>query len=118
MSYCRFSDDLFRSDVYVYKRENGWYQIQVAGYRLTFDRSDLPERPEENDDNFETKFKKHYAALNKKLEQENLRKPIGGPHDGELFAEPTASKCADRLEQIEKVGYSVPDGVISKLRND
>ena len=34
MSYCRFSDDNFKCDVYAYEHCDGWFQIHVAGNRF------------------------------------------------------------------------------------
>jgi hypothetical protein len=46
------------------------------------------------------------------------RKPIGLPHDGETFDDPTASDAADRLQMLKDSGYNVPQYAIDALREE
>lgn len=115
MSYCRFSTNAFRSDVYVYKHAHGYYQIHVAANRYEVDRSGLPPEPSPEEDNFGKKVARRHRKvmdLVKGVEPTS----IGGPLDGADFSEATPEEAADRLEEIEEAGYHVPDGTIEQLR--
>lgn len=45
-------------------------------------------------------------------------RPIGLPHDGESFNDPSPSDCADRLERLRSMGYKVPQYAIDALRSE
>lgn len=45
-------------------------------------------------------------------------RPIGLPHDGESFSDPTPADCADRLVRLRALGYKVPQHAIDALRSD
>lgn len=45
-------------------------------------------------------------------------RPIGLPHDGESFNDSSAAECADRLEWLREMGYSVPQYAIDALRSE
>jgi hypothetical protein len=45
-------------------------------------------------------------------------RPIGLPHDGESFLDGSPSDCADRLEGLRALGYTVPQYAIDELREE
>lgn len=96
MSYCRFSSDNFKSDVYVYADIAGGWTTHVAHSRLT-----KPWNGSCDDALLELRFK-----------------PIGLPMDGQMFNDPTPSACADRLRELRQMGYHVPQFAIDHLMQD
>ncbi len=111
MSYCRFSSDNWKSDVYVYENRDDRFVICVADNRVVGDVPPAPSGlpPEE-----------HQLALQ---EQQAFldtakREPINGFYDGEIFAFDTAEDAAFRLEEIRAMGYHVPQYAIDALREE
>jgi hypothetical protein len=96
MSYCRFSSENSKSDVYCYQHIDGHYVIHVAEYVF------------------------NNEIRNKSFEdiQESDMKPIGLKYDGACFTENTPSKTADRLEMLRAEGYYVPQRAIDILRKE
>lgn len=119
MSYCRFSSDNFKSDLYVYENVAGCWTVHVAASRHIGD-SDCPSitLPDDPDDKDQLD-----AAMNSyKAQREWLKSaklvPIDLPHAGETFHEPTPGACADRIEKLVALGYHVPTGVVEALREE
>lgn len=109
MSYCRWSSDNFKSDVYVYESCHGGFDIHIASNRIV---SELPEPPSINleAEEFEKQHKAHHLAL-EQAEREN----IDLPHAGESLNEATAGETAARLLQLRYYGYYVPQYAIDAL---
>ena len=116
MSYCRWSSDQFRCDLYVYEDVGGWWSTNVAGRRpwipgppftlLTNPPRWLPTSLAcRIYDWWETAMQWHHRNIN-------------GPHDGESFADDSPGACADRLEELRAAGYHFPAYVIPDLRRD
>lgn len=101
MSYCRFSSDQFRSDVYVYDHVGGWVQIHVAGNRLT---SNEP-RPTDS-------WGEEMSAWLDRAKRE----PITLDHAGEEFQFNDHGEAADMLVTLRVLGYYVPQYAIEGLR--
>lgn len=124
MSYCRWSSDDFRCDVYVYESAHGGYQTHVAANRADYDGSNLPEKVElafpegaeqkEKEQIAEKYLARHNAVL--KLIDNCKRVDIGLSRDGESFNDPTPGACADRLDSLKQEGYIVPQYAIDALR--
>jgi hypothetical protein len=118
MSYCRWSSDDFQCDVYVYEDVRGGWTTHVAGNRVRY-AEPLPAPvafppPGHTDDEFLAWYKRHQAVLDMVGQAERL--PIGLPHDGKTFNDPTPGECADRLAALAALGYRVPVDVIDCLR--
>jgi hypothetical protein len=111
MSYCRFSSDDWRSDLYVYQCSLGW-QIDIAGSRhdpmpprITADKTD----PDE--------WLRQYNAQRTAMDKAG-RAYIDLPHAGGDFLCGTPGDCADTVAMLKELGYNVPDGVIEALREE
>ena len=108
MSYCRWSSDDWRCDLYCYEHVAGGWMIHVAGNRpLNVPRNDEPfirERIAEWS-------AKHNAQLD--YLRDCPREDIALPHAGETFNEPTLAKFARRLLELRAIGYSFPDYVLA-----
>lgn len=138
MSYCRFSSDNWKSDVYAYESCGGGFITHVAGNKRIF--PPIPDIPFSWIPRFGGEFvraerrviypsRRHsfaagcfyrIYALWHRLHMWSLSvipsKNIGLPHDGESFDDDTAGECADRLESLRAIGYHVPQSAINALR--
>lgn len=111
MSYCRFSSDIGKSDVYVYESDYGWV-THVARNRIQTDE-ELPPIVmlyHENTQAFLDRVKKVSDILAR-----GKRVGIGLPWDGTTFTDSTPKKCADRLIALKELGYHVPQHAIDAL---
>jgi hypothetical protein len=115
MSYCRWSSCNFACDLYVYESDGGW-MIHVARNRVV---GRVPEvvwpvdRSPEAVDRFVTTHRFQHEWL-----MAAKRKPIGLPHDGETFCEPTPGECADTIERLIRLGYRAPKSAVQALREE
>jgi len=115
VSYCRWSSDDWRSDLYVYESDQG-VEIHVASNRKPqafFDA--LPPRVP-CDPHDEAVFARWFErgqdvrALLDAYESE----PIGLPHDGQSFTV-DIEDAAGAVAALALIGYHVPDGVVDAL---
>lgn len=119
MSYCRWSSDDHRSDLYVYPSRDGW-TVHVAGRRARVDRSALPVitagRLADPDAWFEEWYARH-SALSALLEDAEYV-DIDLPHAGDSADFDTPGEAADAIEWLAALGFYVPSGVIEALRDE
>ena len=111
MSYVRWSSDDFQSDVYCYEDVNGGFTTHIASNRVVF-KSPLPPPlpwPPEGDAAWAAWWKRH-EKVGRMVEKAN-RVPIGLPHDGETFNDPTEEAMYARLRELAAMGYHVPEDV-------
>jgi hypothetical protein len=115
VSYCRWSSDWYRSDVYVYESDDG-FVTHVAATRwvhatgLPCPRPATIQLPD---------LTAHAAIALAKAQDEwfaNCRlENIGLPYDGRGFTDGSPRECAETLAMLAGCGYRVPDGVIETL---
>lgn len=115
MSYCRFSSDNWKSDVYVYANVNGGWTTHVAANRTVGDPPEEADLTQVNIDDGSW-LASHKAAMAFLDAAERL--PIGLPHDGASFCDATPGECADRLKALRAEGYHVPQYAIDDLEDD
>jgi len=119
MSYCRWSNDDYQCDVYVYDSVHDCVAIHVAGNRVTppgpapAPIGDWWARGDAGISDYMTRSK----AVEEWLAT-GTRATIGLPHDGETFEEPDAKAAADKLEYLRGLGYNVPQYAIDALREE
>ncbi len=108
MSYCRFSSDNFKSDVYCYESSGEFYQIHVATNRIIEDIPplDLSLKSAKREES----TRKHNEAL-----RNCTHKPIGLSFDGESFAYDTLEETCDKLIELKKMGYNVPNSAFMRI---
>ena len=114
MSYCRWSSDNFNCDLYCYEDASGGWTTHVAGNRTVEEAprlSDvLPLTTEEG-------IAAWVAA--RKVQSDWLmtaeRRPIGLPHDGKTFNDPTLEDFRARIVGLIAEGYRVPDYVLTRI---
>lgn len=116
MSYCRFSSDNHKSDVYCYAHVDGGWAIHVARSRYVGD-TPIPELP----DNWHQLPVDELADIMGR-QREWLDKAtldlIGLSRDGESFNADTPGEAADLLESLRDEGYRVPAYAIEALRTE
>jgi hypothetical protein len=112
MSYSRWSDECFQSDVYVYESRGGFViHMAVSRYLSEEPRPEKP-RGESVED--------HLAYRTASLEWATRarKEPIGLPHDGEDFGLASARECAEKLLELREAGYYVPQHAIDALMEE
>ncbi len=112
MSYCRFSSHDFQCDVYVYQSAEGW-TTHVAGNRLV---GDTPIPHIDFEQGFATEAFGEQVTAQMTWIKTARRVPIGLPMDGAMFIDATPGACAEKLENLQALGYRVPQIVIDDLR--
>jgi len=109
MSYCRWSCDNWKSDVYVYESNEG-FMTHVATNRVV---GDVPEEPDIRDAEAGEWIEAHRAAM-VYLETAE-RRAIGLPSDGKTFVDDDAADCAATLLRLREQGYHIPQHSIDGL---
>jgi hypothetical protein len=116
MSYCRWSSDFFRCDIYAYESTAG-FEIHVAGRKLKNpppvpvkqegqDWSDFYAGPE-----FQAWQRAYHEASNR---DDDEWEDLGGPFDGEEFVEPDFESYRERMLELRALGYRFPDDAIEE----
>ena len=113
MSFCRFSSDNWKCDVYCYESVAGGFVTHVAGNRVV---GDIPQCPRPTKENMEEYMTAHRLQMD--FLDTCQRAPIELPHAGESFSDDDAGACADRLESLRAMGYHVPQYALDALRQE
>jgi len=116
MSYCRWSTDDFRCDLYIYDSCYENTVVHVARYRHTIPDEVLPPPV----DLVTGKTGDWYARslVVQTLMDQYPRRDIGGPLDGQTFTFDNADEVADWIETtVAPLGvYCYPDDLVDNLR--
>jgi len=110
VSYCRFSSDNWKSDVYCYKDVYGGYVTQVAGRRYTVDFPPMPDSGAPGEE-----WMRGYRAHLDAVAAAELR-PIGLACDGQAFLDATLDDLLTRLLDLQRMGYHVPESALKEIR--
>lgn len=113
MSYCRFSSDNFRCDLYCYESCYGGYVTHVAGRKPVDDVPVVPAFGSVPDDQWLCAHRMQMAFL-----ETCECAPLGLPHDGETFHDEDLPSFLARLENLKSLGYRVPDFVFELVREE
>ena len=111
MSYCRWSSDNWKCDIYAYESCSG-YVIHIAGNRHV---GDCPEADLLQEDS--KKGLREYRKQMKFLESCE-RKPIQLLHAGESFTLNTLEEFRDKLIELKEIGYYIPDYVFEIIKSE
>lgn len=112
MSYCRWSDNNWKSDIYAYESEVG-FVVHVATHRVA---GDVPEVPFILDVGPEEYFEKYKAQMD--FLEKAERVPINGPCDGETFCYKTVQELYDGLRELQVDGYVVPEFAFEEIKQE
>ena len=115
MSYCRFSCDNFKSDVYVYE-SNAGFECHVATSRYLLP-DDAPNPTFELLMRDAEEFTRVHAERSKLLETVECE-PIGLPQDGESVTLDSAGEMLGYLTKLKTTGYHIPDHALESLREE
>jgi hypothetical protein len=113
MAYCRWSTDDFQCDLYCFEHVDGYYVTHVAGNRLVYKDPLPPNVPFEDT---EAWVERHSKIMEMLSEAERI--PIGLQHDGEEFRDSTLEEMLNRIKELKKVGYAVPEYVIKYIEKE
>lgn len=110
MSYCRWSSEDWKCDVYCYESTEGGYQVHVAARRVV---GDVPKVDWSSP-------KAVYETYQKQMKFMDTvkREIIGLQHDGESFSFNTAKETAAWLVHLKYLGYVVPEYAIEALMEE
>lgn len=109
MSYCRWSSDDFRCDVYAYESDAG-YIVHVANRMYL---GDIPRVPFILDVSNE-EWSKAYKEQHEFLEKAEQRK-IGLEYDGQTFQYDSLAEMLGGLRGIKDKGYRIPKWVFDAI---
>ena len=111
MSYCRFSSDCFKCDVYCYYGFGGCiekgYIIHVAAKRVV---NEIPPMPDTS--LAWVDYKKLYDERDAALDL-YPRAPIDLPFAGETFEYETLQEFRDKLTELKEIGYRIPEYIFN-----
>lgn len=121
MSYCRFSSDDFRSDLYVYASADDLFVIHVAGSRWAQIPPPEYHYPEEHrvyeGEHGGFHLTPEGVAAWRAWQDENWKFiDIDLPHAGEEFRLSSPGECADKIEELGRLGYYYPERAVARLR--
>jgi hypothetical protein len=108
----------FQCDVYCYEHVDNFVAVHIANRR--HDLSTLPEGvelppPVSVREDGARAWVERYQKVRDILESCE-HKEIGLEHDGESFSFDTLDEAADFLEELQEIGYIVPDKAITQMR--
>lgn len=112
MSYCRWSSDDWKSDVYCYESDSGFI-VHIAGNRVL---GDIPTTPPLTKETIPAYMEAHKAQM--AFLDTCKRAPIDLPHAGSSMDFDDAGACANSLELLRALGYRVPQYAIDTLREE
>lgn len=132
MSYCRFSSDNWKSDVYAYEAEGGGISIHVAGNRvrgwvppmlwvpipwIVLDGDKVPVWKRLR---YKAALKLFYWSYRIQMAYVSRagRKPIDLPYAGESLSCDTYEDAYQSLLALRLMGYKVPEKALNAVRFD
>ena len=115
MSYCRWSTDDFKCDLYCYADCRGGYTTHVAGNRIIY-KKELPPEINLTKETIPAVLERRRKVM--KMHEDADRVDIGLPHDGETFNDPDLGSFLQTLLKLKSAGYSFPNNVINVVREE
>lgn len=120
MSYCRWSSDSYRCDLYCYEDVDGGFTIHIAATRCL-----VPDGVGDGIDDLRSgmtddeirEWSARYQGFLRDLERYEWVE-IDLPHAGESFNEPDLVSFRDRLVYLRNLGYQFPDHVFEMIDED
>lgn len=109
MSYCRFSSDNWKSDVYVYETDRG-FMVDIAANRFV---GRIPRTLPINSPNWYKSYLKQSKYVHKAKTV-----PIGGKFDGGYFLCSTRQELIEKLKMLKRAGYRIPKWVIPDIQKE
>lgn len=119
MSYCRWSSDNFRCDLYVYNSIDDTYVIHVAAKRRIGDWGESPYEAilRDPDKDIPKDWSNQVKAYHERLNAAPLME-IKLPYAGSTLYEKSPEGLLRRLLELRKLGYCFPDEVLDTVREE
>jgi len=111
MSYCRWSSDRWQSDVYCYSDVIGGYTTHVARSRREGHAPEIDWRGTTEEILAQREVERAWLDATPLV-------PVGLPHDGMAFSDPTLADFLARLLMLREAGYHVPQTAIDRVREE
>ncbi len=113
MSYCRWSSDNWKCDLYCYECADGVFVTHVASLKI---EGDIPEEPNILD----VPLGKWQKAHDEQMDFLDNAKmvAIGLEYDGENFNDSNLKSFLRRLYHLKETGYNFPDRVINMVKEE
>ncbi len=122
MSYCRWSSDNYKCDLYCYADVSGGYTTHIAYRRIVGDVPEIPDIPYPVPPQTDPFWKKHEKARKiqeKFLESEKTERPvIKLTGAGQSFNDPDLPSFYQRLLDLRQIGYLFPDSVLEQVKEE
>lgn len=118
MSYCRWSSDDYRSDLYVYEAADG-FVVHVASRRYVYPEGVMPPEItlEVGDPGWAGAWTERSMAVQAIIETLELEH-IDLPQSGESFYCLDAEEAAAKVAELRAIGFCVPKGVEESILED
>lgn len=113
MSICRWSDDDYRCDLYIYEGSDGYYHVHVANGRYVI----AEEMPEITLDLPDDEILRRRQAIGEILDRSTVEK-ITLPFAGKSFKVKTLKELKELVYMLKAVGYHVPEFVFALIENE
>ena len=110
MSICRFSDNDYQCDLYVYHDTLGGITIHVAGNRVQYNKQ-LPTYVDM--DNFSEWIKRHNIVSEMFDQSEKVK--IDLPYADESFYGLSPQEAHSKVDELIRLGYNCPEYVLNEL---
>lgn len=115
MSYCRFSCDNFKSNVYAYYSDDG-YVLHIASHKRIIQEGEWPVMPLLKDHK-PKEWADRYQVYLQELDRLAVV-PLDMPLAGKSFGFDTAEELLEFLEELARTGYHVPEHALVELRRE
>lgn len=111
MSYCRWSSDNSKCDIYAYEAEDGFY-IHVANMKIVGDPpvADISLVQKGATD----EYMRQYKDRSKWMDAAEYV-CIGLPFDGKTFVMPDIEEFYRKMKELKEIGYHIPEGIIESI---
>lgn len=113
MSYCRWSSDDWKCDLYCYESVGDFYAVHVASNKTVPDPPLVPNILTTPNEEWLSAYRAQMAFL-ETAERFNL----GLPYDGQSFQEPDLESFRARVVMLREAGYRCPDYVLEMIDDE
>ncbi|WP_129141473.1 hypothetical protein [Modicisalibacter coralii] len=114
MSFCRFSSNDWRCDLYIYEGFDGVYMLHVAKNRVA---GDVPRAKLTQESLKDGSFAEAHAKQMEYVSRAE-RVPIGLSADGETFHIHDAEELLAKMRELKAEGYRVPCFAFESVAED
>ena len=114
MSYCRWSTDDFKCDLYCYCSDRG-YETHVATRRRSYITPPPPFVAWRHGEDNAAWFERHRVISDMEEGRDYTLEPIGLPCDGQSFTDDSLEEFLARVRSLRAMGYACPDELEAEI---